>query len=233
MANSSPFMQGIILLVTIILFVPGCVYGFAVGKYKNDKDLFADISLAFKDISSYIVLCFFCAQFTNYFAWSNLGAILAIKGAAFLQSMNFTGMPLIVGLVIVACIVNIFIGSASAKWAILAPVMVPMMMLLGYDPALTQAAYRIGDSITNPISPLFTYFPLVLGYVKRYERTPASAPSSPICFPIPSRFSSSGSASSASGSSSTSRWAPADTSICNGFRDGPSVPFFFHRKESP
>lgn len=170
MANSSPFMQGIILLVTIILFVPGCVYGFAVGKYKNDKDLFADISLAFKDISSYIVLCFFCAQFTNYFAWSNLGAILAIKGAAFLQSMNFTGMPLIVGLVIVACIVNIFIGSASAKWAILAPVMVPMMMLLGYDPALTQAAYRIGDSITNPISPLFTYFPLVLGYVKRYEK---------------------------------------------------------------
>lgn len=170
MANSSPFMQGIILLVTIVLFVPGCVYGFAVGKYKNDKDLFADISLAFKDISSYIILCFFCAQFTSYFAWSNLGAILAIKGAAFLQSMNFTGMPLIVGLVIVACIVNIFIGSASAKWAILAPVMVPMMMLLGYDPALTQAAYRIGDSITNPISPLFTYFPLVLGYVKRYEK---------------------------------------------------------------
>lgn len=170
MANSSPFMQGIILLVTIILFVPGCVYGFAVGKYKNDKDLFADISLAFKDISSYIILCFFCAQFTNYFAWSNLGAILAIKGAAFLQSMNFTGMPLVIGLVIVACIVNIFIGSASAKWAILAPVMVPMMMLLGYDPALTQAAYRIGDSITNPISPLFTYFPLVLGYAKLYEK---------------------------------------------------------------
>lgn len=170
MANSSPFMQGIILLVTIVLFVPGCVYGFAIGKYKNDKDLFADISLAFKDISSYIVLCFFCAQFTNYFAWSNLGAVLAIKGAGFLQDMNFTGIPLIIGLIIVSCIVNIFIGSASAKWAILAPVMVPMMMLLGYDPALTQVAYRIGDSITNPLSPLFTYFPLVLGYVKMYEK---------------------------------------------------------------
>lgn len=170
MANSSPFMQGIILLVTIVLFVPGCVYGFAIGKYKNDKDLFADISLAFKDISSYIVLCFFCAQFTNYFAWSNLGAVLAIKGAGFLQAMNFTGIPLIIGLIIVSCIVNIFIGSASAKWAILAPVMVPMMMLLGYDPALTQVAYRIGDSITNPLSPLFTYFPLVLGYVKMYEK---------------------------------------------------------------
>ncbi len=170
MSNSSPFMQGIILLVTIVLFVPGCVYGFASGKYKNDKDLFADISLAFKDISSYIILCFFCAQFTNYFAWSNLGAVLAIKGAGALQAMHFTGFPLVVGLIFVACIVNIFIGSASAKWAILAPVMVPMMMLLGYDPAVTQAAYRIGDSLTNPLSPLFYYFPLILGYIKRYEK---------------------------------------------------------------
>ncbi len=170
MSGKSPFMQGIILLVTLVLFVPGAVYGFASGKYKNDKDLFADISLAFKDISSYIILCFFCAQFTNYFAWSNLGAVIAIKGAGALQSMNFTGIPLIIGLIFVSCIVNIFIGSASAKWAILAPVMVPMMMLLGYDPAVTQVAYRIGDSLTNPLSPLFYYFPLVLGYVKRYEK---------------------------------------------------------------
>lgn len=84
--------------------------------------------------------------------------------------MNFTGIPLIIGLVIVSCIVNIFIGSASAKWAILAPVMVPMMMILGYDPAVTQVAYRIGDSITNPLSPLFYYFPLILGFVRRYEK---------------------------------------------------------------
>ena len=87
-----------------------------------------------------------------------------------LQEMNFTGIPLIIGLVIVSSIVNIFIGSASAKWAILAPVMVPMMMILGYDPAVTQVAYRIGDSITNPLSPLFYYFPLILGFVRRYEK---------------------------------------------------------------
>jgi len=170
MSGKSPFMEGIIIFVTIILFVPGCVYGFASGKYKNDKDLFADISLAFKDISAYILLCFFCSQFTNYFAWSNLGAILAIKGASTLQAWNFTGIPLVIGLIFVSCIVNIFIGSASAKWAILAPIMVPMMMLLGYDPALTQVAYRIGDSITNPLSPLFYYFPLVLGFVRKYEK---------------------------------------------------------------
>lgn len=170
MSGKSPFMEGIIIFVTIILFVPGCVYGFASGKYKNDKDLFSDISLAFKDISAYILLCFFCSQFTNYFAWSNLGAILAIKGANTLQAWNFTGIPLVIGLIFVSCIVNIFIGSASAKWAILAPIMVPMMMLLGYDPALTQVAYRIGDSITNPLSPLFYYFPLVLGFVRKYEK---------------------------------------------------------------
>lgn len=170
MDGKSPFMTGIILTVTLVLFIPGAVYGFASGKYKNDKDMFTDISQAFKDISSYILLCFFCAQFTSYFAWSNLGAVLAIKGAGLLQAMNFTGIPLIIGLVIVSCIVNIFIGSASAKWAILAPVMVPMMMILGYDPAVTQVAYRIGDSITNPLSPLFYYFPLILGFVRRYEK---------------------------------------------------------------
>ncbi len=170
MDPKSPFMTGIILMVTLVLFVPGAVYGFASGKYKNDKDMWSDISQAFKDISSYILLCFFCAQFTSYFAWSNLGMILAIKGAAGLQAMHITGIPLVIGLVLVSCVVNIFIGSASAKWAILAPVMVPMMMLLGYDPALTQAAYRIGDSLTNPLSPLFTYFPLILGFAQKYEK---------------------------------------------------------------
>ena len=93
MSATSPFMTGIILMVTVVLFVPGAVYGFASGKYQNDKDMFADISLAFKDISSYILLCFFCSQFTSYFAWSNLGVVLAIKGAGGLQAMHFTGLP--------------------------------------------------------------------------------------------------------------------------------------------
>lgn len=170
MAGNSPFMTGIILAVTLVLFIPGAVFGFASGKYKSDKDMFGDISQAFKDISSYILLCFFCAQFTSYFAWSNLGAVIAIRGAEFLKTMSLTGVPLVIGLIFVSCIVNIFIGSASAKWAILAPVMVPMMMILGYDPAVTQVAYRIGDSITNPLSPLFYYFPLILGFVRKYEK---------------------------------------------------------------
>lgn len=170
MDAKSPFMSGIIVTVSLMLFVPGAVYGMVCGKYKNDKDLFGDVILAFKDMAPYILLCFFCAQFTNYFAWSNLGAIIAIKGAGALKALEFTGVSTLVGLVFVSCIVNIFIGSASAKWAILAPVFVPMMMLLGWDPAITQAAYRIGDSITNPLSPLFYYFPLILGFAQRYEQ---------------------------------------------------------------
>lgn len=170
MDASSPFMKGIIVTVSAMLFVPGAVYGFVCGKYKNDKDLFGDIVLAFKDMAPYILLCFFCAQFTNYFSWSNLGVIIAVKGADVLKTLHITGIPLLIGLIIVSCFVNIFIGSASAKWAILAPIFVPMMMLMGFDPAVTQAAYRIGDSITNPLSPLFYYFPLILGFAQRYEK---------------------------------------------------------------
>lgn len=169
MSGKSPFMKGIILSVTLMLFIPGAVYGFYSGVYKNDKDLFASIADAFRDMAPYIVLCFFCAQFTTYFAWSNLGAIIAIKGAGALAAMNITGIPLLLGVLIVSCIVNIFIGSASAKWAILAPVFVPMLMLLNMDPAVTQVVYRMGDSITNPLSPLFYYFPLILGFARRYE----------------------------------------------------------------
>lgn len=170
MASKSPFMSGIIVSVALMLFVPGAVYGFASGQFKSDKDLFGAIIEAFKDITPYILLCFFCAQFTSYFNWSNLGSVIAIKGAAFLKAIHFTGIPLLIGMVIVSCIVNIFIGSASAKWAILAPVFVPMMMYMNFDPAATQIAYRIGDSITNPLSPLFYYFPLILGFARKYEK---------------------------------------------------------------
>lgn len=169
LAASSSFMSGIIVTATLFLLIPSAAFGFASGRLKNDKDLYACIIEAFKDMAPYILLCFFCAQFTSYFNWSNLGAILAIKGASALTAMNITGLVLLIGVVILSCIINIFIGSASAKWAILAPVFIPMLMLMGFDPAVTQMAYRIGDSITNPISPLFSYFPLILGFARRYE----------------------------------------------------------------
>lgn len=170
LVSSAPFMQGLILIISLLLFIPGSVFGFASGKYKNDKDLFADVTDAFRDMAPYIVLCFFCAQFTSYFSWSNLGTVLAINGAGFLESIHLTGIPLLIGMILIIAFLNIFIGSASAKYAILAPIIVPMLMILKISPAMAQTIYRIGDSITNPLSPLFYYFPLVLGFARRYEK---------------------------------------------------------------
>lgn len=169
-SGAAPFTKGIVFTVTLGLMVPGLAYGVAMGKYKNDKDVWADISQGFSEMGNYVFMCFFISIFTNFFSVSKLGTILAISGANGLKAIGFQGVPLMVGLIIVACFVNLFIGSASAKWAILAPVFVPMMMLMGYDPAVTQVVYRIGDSITNPLSPLFTYMPVILGYARKYDK---------------------------------------------------------------
>lgn len=168
-APNAPFTKGIVFTVTLALLVPGIAYGVAIGKYKNDRDVWKDVNAGFAEMGGYVFMCFVISIFTNLFSVSNLGTILAINGANFLENIGFKGLPLIIGLIILSGVVNMFIGSASAKWAILAPVFVPMMMLLGYDPAITQVVYRIGDSVTNPISPLFTYLPIILGYARKYD----------------------------------------------------------------
>jgi aminobenzoyl-glutamate transport protein len=124
---------------------------------------------AMATMGPYIVLAFVAAQMIAYFSWSNLGPIIAIKGAEFLTNIGLTGIWLLVGFVIVAALINLLVASSSAKWAILAPVFVPMFMLLGYDPAFTQMAYRIGDSITNPITPMLAYFAILLSFAKVYD----------------------------------------------------------------
>lgn len=168
--SSAPFTKGIVFTVTLFLLIPGLVYGIVVGKYKSDRDVWADASQGFSEMGNYIFMCFVISIFTNFFSVSKLGTIVAIKGAGLLSNIGFTGIPLLIGLIFLSCIVNMFIGSASAKWAILAPVFVPMMMLMGFDPAITQVVYRIGDSITNPLSPLFTYIPVVLGFAHKYDK---------------------------------------------------------------
>ena len=121
-------------------------------------------------MGQYIVLVFFAAQMLAYFEWSNLGPIIAIYGSDLLTSINMTGIPLFVGFIIIVALINLLIGSASAKWAILAPVFVPMFMYLGYDPAFTQMLYRIGDSTTNPIAPMMPFLPLIIMYAQRYQK---------------------------------------------------------------
>ncbi|MCK8816440.1 AbgT family transporter [Natroniella sulfidigena] len=167
--GATPFVQGMVPMIALFFFVPGLAYGLKTGTIKDDSDVADAFSKAMSDLGMYIALAFAAGQFVAYFGWSNIGTILAINGAEFLQAVNFTGLPMIIAFIIVAGFINIFIGSASAKWAIMAPVFVPMLMELGYSPEFTQLAYRIGDSVTNIISPLMSYFAIIIAFAKKYD----------------------------------------------------------------
>lgn len=159
------------LVPTIMLFflIPGLAFGIASGNVRNDKDVVKFMSKSMATMGGYLVLSFFAAQFIKYFSYTNLGIILAVSGANFLESIGFTGLPLILGFIIVAGFINLFIGSASAKWGIMAPVFVPMMYQLGFTPEFTQLAYRIGDSCTNIITPLMSYFAVIVVFAQKYD----------------------------------------------------------------
>lgn len=165
----SPFFDGIITGILIFFLIPGFIYGVIVKSIKNDKDLMKHVIKSMNTMATYIVLVFFAAQFVYFFKYSNLGLILAINGAQFLKNIGLTGIPLIAAFVLLAAFINMFMGSASAKWAIMAPVFIPMFMLLGYHPALTQAAFRIGDSVTNLITPMMSYFALIVAFAQKYD----------------------------------------------------------------
>ena len=134
-----------------------------------NKDVIKHMTVSMKGLAGYIVLVFFAAQFIYWFNYSNLGLILAINGAEFLKSVGFTGLPLIICFILLSAFLNLFMGSASAKWAILAPVFIPMFMLLDFHPGLTQASFRVGDSVTNVITPMMSYFALIVTYAQRYD----------------------------------------------------------------
>jgi aminobenzoyl-glutamate transport protein len=165
-----PFLASIVPILMVTFLVLGVAYGLAAGTIRSDKDVARMSSEGVSVLGSYIVLAFFAAQFIAYFNWSNVGLILAINGAEALRAVGLTGVPLLLGFVMVSAFVNLFIGSASAKWAVMAPVFVPMLMLLGYSPEVVQAAYRVGDSTTNIITPLMPYFPVVIAFAQKYDR---------------------------------------------------------------
>ncbi|MFD1336997.1 AbgT family transporter [Oceanobacillus iheyensis] len=167
---SSPFLSGIIPLVLFFFIIIGVTFGLTVGKIKSGKDITTYMSESIKDMASYIVLVFAIAQFIAYFNWSNLGTWLAVNGADFLTSINFTGMGLIIGYIIFTAFLNFLITSGSAKWAIEAPIFIPMFMQLGYHPAFTQVAYRIADSSSNIVTPLFPYMVIILAFMQRYDK---------------------------------------------------------------
>jgi aminobenzoyl-glutamate transport protein len=166
----SPFMDSIVAFIFLGSAVAGIAYGIGAKTIKNDSDVMRGMSKSMETLGSYIVLVFFAAQFVAYFNWTNLGLITAVKGAEFLESTGWGPIPLMISFIIVSAIINLVMGSASAKWAIMAPVFIPMFMLLGYSPEFTQLAYRIGDSVTNIISPMMSYFALIVAFIQRYDK---------------------------------------------------------------
>jgi aminobenzoyl-glutamate transport protein len=166
----SPFLRGLIPILFLFFALPGYVYGRVVGTITKPDDALKYMEHGMKELSGYIVLMLVVAQFINLFSWSRMDTIMAIRGAEFLQQTGLTGPLLFTLYMIIVAFVNIFMGSGSAKWAIFAPIFVPMLAQLGYNPAFVQLMYRVGDSITNCVSPLYVYFPLLLGWVHKYDK---------------------------------------------------------------
>lgn len=166
----SPFMDSLVPIIAILFLIPGLVYGLVTKEIKNDKDVAAQMSDTMASMGMFIVLAFTAGQFVAYFNETNMGLVIGVYGAEFLDSVNFSGIGLILLFILIAAFINIFIGSASAKWAMMAPVFVPIMMQLGYAPEFTQMAYRVADSATNIISPLMTYFAVIIAFAQKYDK---------------------------------------------------------------
>jgi aminobenzoyl-glutamate transport protein len=166
----SPFLRGLVPLLFFLFALPGYVYGKVTGSIQKPDDVLKFMEKGMKDLAGYIVLMLVIAQFINLFSWSRLDTILAINGAEFLQATGLTGPLMFVLFMILVAAINIFIGSGSAKWAIFAPIFIPMLAQLNYSPAFIQLMYRVGDSITNCINPLYVYFPLLIGWIRRHDK---------------------------------------------------------------
>jgi aminobenzoyl-glutamate transport protein len=166
---NSPLIKGVVALLLLVAGFMGMAYGFGSGRFKNDRDVVKGMGKAMETMALYLVLVFFASQFVAYFKWSNLGEIVAIKGANLLSSSGLGVIPLMILFVVLSACINMLMGSASAKWALIAPVFVPMFMFLGYSPELTQVVYRIGDSTTNIISPMMSFFALIIAFIQKYD----------------------------------------------------------------
>lgn len=166
---SSPLIRGVVAMLFITAGGMGLAYGFSTGTFKNDSDVIDGMADSMKTLATYLVLVFFAAQFVAYFKWSNLGIIMAVKGAGLLMSANIGMIPLMILFILLSAAINMLMGSASAKWALLAPIFIPMFMIMGYSPELSQVVYRIGDSVTNVISPMMSFFALIIAFIQKYD----------------------------------------------------------------
>ena len=164
----SPFLKGIVAIIFFYGVGLGVAYGVGAGTVRSDRDVIRGMSQQMSTLGGYMVLVFFAAQFVAFFNWTNLGLIFAVEGAQVLKAAGLHQVPLLLSFIVLSAMINLVMGSASAKWALMAPVFIPMFMLLGYPPELIQIAYRVGDSVTNVISPMMSYFALIIAFVQRY-----------------------------------------------------------------
>lgn len=167
---ASPFMTSLEVLLSLLFAIVGVAYGIGQGSIRNSKEVVLLMEKAIAAMSGFIVMAFFAAQFVSYFTYTNLGTIISVFGAELILRWEIGGIPLILTFMVVVMILNFLVGSMSAKWAILGPIFIPMMMGLGYSPEVMQAAYRVADSTTNIISPLMAYFPLIVVFFKKYDK---------------------------------------------------------------
>lgn len=165
----SPFFKSLIPIFFFFFVIIGYTYGKIAGTIKSKNDIVHFMIEGIRNLAPYIVIILVISQFINFFKWSHLDQIIAIKGAEMLIAFNFSGIPLFITFIIMTALINLVIGSASAKWAMMAPIFVTMFYQLDISPALTQLLYRIGDSCTNGVSPLYTMFPLMLGWIEEYD----------------------------------------------------------------
>ncbi|MEL6714492.1 MAG: AbgT family transporter, partial [Planctomycetota bacterium] len=165
-----PLLKSVVALIFVFFLGPAIAFGRATGSIKSDRDVIDGMAKAMGTMGLYLVLVFFAAQFVSFFKWTELGKILAVTGAEFIQAAHLDGPIVFVPFILMCCFVNLMLGSASAQWAVTAPIFVPMLMTVGYTPEVIQAAYRIGDSTTNVITPMMSYFGLILAFASRYDR---------------------------------------------------------------
>jgi aminobenzoyl-glutamate transport protein len=181
----SPFLSSVVAIIFVYGVACGIAYGVAAGTIRSDEDVIKGMGQSMSTLGLYLVLIFFAAQFVAFFNWTQLGLVFAVEGAGVLDAARqwvlgddpdpagwrwvAAKVLIMAGFIALTAVANLFMGSASAKWALMAPIFVPMFMLLGYSPELTQIAYRIGDSVTNIISPMMSYFALIIAFLQRYE----------------------------------------------------------------
>ena len=167
---NGPFISGLVGFLIVYFILVGVVYGKTVGVFKTASDVPKVMAESLNSLTSYIVLVFVIAQFIQIFNYTNLGTVIAITAANFLKSAGFTGIPMIICIIAITTLVNFFMTSGTAKWYIFAPIFVPMFMMLGYTPEFAQVIYRIGDSCTNPITPIYPYLPMIIGMAAKYDK---------------------------------------------------------------